>query len=174
MTLIELRDLTVAFVQANQHYGPLIVGLLAFGESLALVSLLIPATVLLVGIGALIGVAGGIDFAPVWAGAVIGAVLGDLVSYAAGRRYKQGIVSIWPFYKYPDLLERGEAFVRKHGPWGVFAGRFFGPLRAFVPLAAGIFAMPLFLFAMVSIASAMTWALLLLAPGALGLPTVLG
>jgi membrane protein DedA with SNARE-associated domain len=173
MTLVEIRDITVAYVQAHQAMGPWIVGALAFGESLALVSLLIPATALLVGIGALIGLSG-IEFAPLWTGAVVGAVLGDWVSYVLGRRYKQGIVAVWPFYKYPDLLERGETFVRKHGAWGVFVGKFFGPLRAFVPLAAGIFAMPTFLFLMVSISSTMVWAMLLLAPGALGIPTVLG
>jgi membrane protein DedA with SNARE-associated domain len=173
VSLDEIRDITVAYVQAHQALAPWIVGALAFGESLALVSLFVPATVILVAIGALIGVSD-VEFAPLWIGAVIGAFLGDWVSYAVGRRYKHGIVTIWPFYKFPDLLQQGENFVATHGAWGVFIGRFFGPLRAFVPLAAGTFNMHPVLFQSVNLASAMVWSMLLLAPGALGLPTLLG
>jgi len=40
---------------------------------------------------------------------------------------------------HPDLIPNGKGFV---GVLGIFIGRFFGPLRAVVPLVAGIFAMP--------------------------------
>jgi membrane protein DedA with SNARE-associated domain len=55
----------------------------------------------------------------------------------------------------------------------VFAGGFCGPARSGVPLIAGIFAMPAILFFMATIASALVWAFVLLAPGA-GLLTYLG
>jgi membrane protein DedA with SNARE-associated domain len=55
----------------------------------------------------------------------------------------------------------------------VFAGRFFGPARAVIPLIAGIFAMPIVLFQAVNVASAFLWAFVLLAPGA-GLTRYLG
>ena len=45
-------------------------------------------------------------------------------------------------------------------------GRFIGPLRAVVPLTAGIFAMPMLLFQTATIASAFVWAFIMLAPGA--------
>src|SRR5262245_31826383 len=73
------------FVKEHRAWAPLIAGLLAFGESLAIVSLFIPATVALVGIGALIG-ASDIAFVPVWIGASIGAALGDWVSYWIGLK----------------------------------------------------------------------------------------
>ena len=74
--------------------GP-IVFVLAFGESLAFVSLLLPATAILFGIGALIG-ATGIGFWPIWLAATLGAVLGDALSYWLGHHYKREIAGIWP------------------------------------------------------------------------------
>jgi len=53
------------FVRDNQAWAAPIVLLLAFGESLAFISLLVPAWGALVAIGALIGVSG-ISFWPVW------------------------------------------------------------------------------------------------------------
>ena len=49
---------------------------------------------------------------------------------------------MWPLSRYPEILPRGEAFVENWGVPSIFIGRFFGPLRASVPLAAGIFEMP--------------------------------
>ena len=67
-------------IRAHQSWAPFIVGALAFAESLAVVSLLVPSTVLLLGIGALVG-ANGLEFWPVWLGAAISAILGDWLSY---------------------------------------------------------------------------------------------
>ncbi len=142
---------------------------LSFGESLAFVSLLLPATVILAGTGGLIG-AGTLRFWPVWSAAVAGAVLGDSVSYWLGHRYKWAIARIWPLSRYPDLIPRGEAVFRRWGAAGVFFGRFTGPLRAAVPLVAGIFAMPVALFQIANVASALVWATGLLLPGTIAIP----
>ncbi|MCS0494698.1 DedA family protein [Ancylobacter sp. MQZ15Z-1] len=155
----------LGFVQAHAHWTPYIAFLLAFGESLAVVSLFVPATVILIGMGPIIE-AGGIALLPVWAGAAAGAALGDAVSYWVGFRLKGRARYIWPFSRHPQILVRGEHFFHRHGSWSVFIGRFFGPIRAVIPLVAGMFAMPQFVFQMANIASAMLWAFLLLAPGA--------
>ena len=128
------------FVRDHQAWAAPIVLLLAFGESLAFISLLVPAWGALVAIGALIG-ASGISFWPVWIAGGIGAALGDWVSYWFGFKYKEQVAQLWPLSRYPDILPRGEAFVKNWGVPSIFIGRFFGPLRASVPLAAGIFEM---------------------------------
>ena len=64
------------FVRDHSAWAAPIVLLLAFGESLAFISLLIPAWGALVAIGALIG-ASGISFWPVWIAGGIGAALGE-------------------------------------------------------------------------------------------------
>src|SRR5262249_20669680 len=96
---------TLDFVKAHQGWAPLIAGLLAFGESLAIISLFIPATVALVGIGALIG-ASDIAFVPVWIGAAIGAALGDWVSYWIGLKVENAAHHVWPMSRYPEMIAR--------------------------------------------------------------------
>ena len=129
------------FVRDHQAWAAPIVLVLAFGELLAFISLLIPAWGALVAIGALIG-ASGISFWPVWIAGGFGAALGDWVSYWFGFKYKEHVAQMWPLSRYPEILPRGEAFVKDWGVPSIFIGRFFGPLRASVPLAAGIFEMP--------------------------------
>lgn len=151
----------IDFVRDHQVWAAPIVFLLAFGESLAFLSLLIPAWGALVGIGALIGPSG-ISFWPVWVAGAIGAACGDWISYWFGFRFKDRVAHMWPLSKYPDMLPRGEKFVRDWGVTSIFVGRFFGPLRASVPLVAGIFEMPYTPFQIANFASAFVWAAVLL------------
>lgn len=152
------------FVETHAYWAPWIAFILAFGESLVVVSLFFPATFVLVGLGALIA-AGGAPFMPVWAAATLGAALGDAVSYWLGHHFKDRAPRIWPLRNFPGLMTRGERFFFRFGTASVFIGRFFGPMRAVIPLIAGMLGMPHFLFQMANIASAMAWAFLLLAPG---------
>ena len=153
---------TVAdFVRDHQAWAAPVVLLLAFGESLAFISLLVPAWGALVAIGALIG-ASGISFWPVWLAGGIGAALGDWVSYWFGFKFKDQVAQMWPLSRYPGVLLRGEAFVKKWGVPSIFIGRFFGPLRASVPLVAGIFEMPYWRFQFANFTSALVWSAVLL------------
>ncbi|WP_454915689.1 DedA family protein [Xanthobacter sediminis] len=163
-----LIDATTAFVREHETLAPAIVFGLAFGESLALVSVFVPATVLLLAIGALIE-ASGLHFFPIWLAAVAGASLGDAISYWFGFHYKERAKTFWPLSRRPDLVARAEDFFTRFGFWGVAAGRFFGPARAIVPLIAGILAMRQSHFQIANVASAAVWAFAMLAPGALAL-----
>ena len=149
------------FVRDHSAWASPIVLLLAFGESLAFISLLIPAWGALVAIGALIG-ASGLSFWPVWIAGGIGAALGDWVSYWFGFKYKERVAQMWPLSRYPEILPRGEAFVKNWGVPSIFIGRFFGPLRASVPLAAGIFEMSYWPFQIANFVSALVWSAALL------------
>jgi membrane protein DedA with SNARE-associated domain len=163
-----MGDAILTFVRDHEPWAAPIVFLLAFGESLAFISLLLPATVILFGIGGLIG-ATGIGFWPIWLAASLGAALGDWLSYWLGYRYKREIARLWPLSRHPDMIPRGEAFFRKWGTAGIFLGRFFGPLRSAAPLVAGICAMPMLPFQVANFSSALVWATGILTPGAIGL-----
>ena len=152
------------FVRDHGEWAAPIVFVLAFAESLAFISLLVPAWAALVGIGALIA-SGGLSFWPVWVAASIGAALGDWLSYWIGLKLEYSVQHIWPLSRHPDLIPRGEAFVKKWGILGIFIGRFFGPLRASVPLVAGIFEMPYWRFQFANFTSAFVWAAVLLTLG---------
>ncbi|HTM73303.1 MAG TPA: DedA family protein [Pseudolabrys sp.] len=155
---------TVDFVRQNQAWAVPVVFALAFGESLAFISLLLPAWGALVAIGALIG-SSGIKFWPIWVAASLGAALGDWVSYWIGLKLEYTVAHVWPLSKRPDLIPRGEIFMKKWGIPGIFIGRFFGPLRAIVPLIAGIFEMPFWHFQIANFTSAFVWAATLLTIG---------
>jgi membrane protein DedA with SNARE-associated domain len=162
-----LEDLvrpTLDFIAAHAEWAALVMFVTAFGESFAFVSLAFPGTSLLIAAGALMS-AGTLPYPPVIVGAVVGAVLGDSVSYWLGRRFGDAIGRLWPFSRNPDLLPRGIAFFEKHGGKSVFIGRFFGPIRAVIPLAAGLMQMPRGAFWAANVISALVWAPMLLLAG---------
>lgn len=154
----------LAFIAAHSGWAFAVMFVTAFGESFAFLSLLFPGTSLLIAAGALMA-SGSLAYFPILAGAVLGAVLGDSVSFWIGRRFGGAIARIWPFTRHPDLLPRGIRFFARHGGISVFIGRFFGPVRAVIPLAAGIMRMPTGRFWLANIASAIVWAPMLLFAG---------
>ncbi len=162
-----------AIVQAHEGLAAPICFVLAFGESLAFVSVLLPATVVLIAVGGLVGQAG-LAFLPVFLAAAVGAALGDWLSFWLGRRFEDRVAGLWPLSRHPELLARAKLYVERWGAAGVFAGRFLGPLRATVPLIAGLCRMPWFPFQVANWTSAPVWAFLVLAPGALGIEALKG
>ena len=154
----------VEFVRVHEAWAAPIVFWLAFGESLAFISLLIPAWGALVAIGYLIGPSG-INFWPVWIAGSLGAACGDWLSYWVGVKLGPPVAHVWPLSRHPELLPRGVRFMKRWGIPGIFIGRFFGPLRAAVPLVAGILAMPYWQFQIANFTSAFVWAAVLLELG---------
>ena len=160
----ELVQPALALIGAHPHWAAAIMFITAFGESFAFLSLLFPGTTLLIAAGTLMS-GGTLPYAPVLVGAVLGATLGDSVSYWLGRRFGHGIAGLWPFTRRPELLPEGIRFFARHGGKSVFIGRFFGPVRAVIPLAAGVMEMPRGRFWTANIGSAVVWAPMLLFVG---------
>ncbi len=158
---------TLDFIRAHEAWAVPFAFILAFGESLAVVSLVLPSSAILLGVGALIG-AGALEFWPILIAAGLGAFFGDWLSFWIGLRWGPAVLRIWPLSRYPNLLAGAERFFARWGLWGVFIGRFLGPLRATVPLAAGLARMKNMPFQCANFSSAFLWALGLLAPGAFG------
>ena len=164
MAIEEYAKQVAEFVREHEIWAAPIMFALAFGESLAFISLLIPAWSFLVAIGALIGPSG-INFWPIWIGGALGAACGDWLSYWIGFKLEKAVYKVWPLSKHPELIPKGENFVKKWGMLGIFIGRFSGPLRASVPLVAGIFRMPYWKFQAANFSSAFVWAAVLLLLG---------
>jgi len=171
--MANLTEWTIALVQEYRGWSLPIVFVLAFSESFAFVSLAVPATGILLGIGGLIGAAR-IAFWPIWLAAALGAIAGDWASYELALRFKERILHMRVFSTRPELIRRGIEFFRRWGIVAVFVGRFFGPFRAIVPLAAGLYAMPRLTFQAANVASALLWAAGILAPGFLAVQWFVG
>lgn len=154
----------VDFMRDHEAWAAPIVFALAFGESLAFISLLLPAWGVLVALGFLIA-NGGLSFWPIWLAGALGAACGDWLSYWVGRKLGHRVWHMWPLSKHPKLLPRGEKFLERWGVAAIFIGRFFGPLRASIPLLAGIFEMPYWQFQFANFSSALMWAAVLLKLG---------
>jgi len=154
------------FIGSHPGWVFLAMFIASFGESLVFVSLVFPGTALLLAAGTMVP-SGRLSIWPLLIGAVLGAVLGDGVSYALGRHFGRRIEGLWPFRRRPELVAGGVAYFKRHGGKSVFIGRFFGPLRAVVPLAAGILRMKPRDFWLANMVSALIWAPAVLLPSAL-------
>lgn len=152
----------------TQHPGwaIAIVFLIAFGEALLIIGLFVPSTAVLVGAGMLVGT-GHLEFWPVFAATAIGAILGDQLSYWAGRLFGERLKTLWPLNRYPALVARGEDFVRKHGGKSIAIGRFVPGVKAVVPGIVGMFGMGQAYFATVNVTSGLFWAAAHVLPGML-------
>ena len=93
---------------------------------------------------------------------------GQLHNYEIGVKFHDRIAHMWPMSSFPEMLPRAERFMKKWGVLGIFIGRFSGPLRATVPLVAGVVEMPYWRFQFANFSSAFLWAAALMAPGIFG------
>lgn len=160
----DLIPRATAFIAQHGMWAGPIIGLLAFGESLAVVGLFIPATALMIAIGGLIGT-GVVD--PFWimGWAMVGAVIGDWISYALGRRLGPAAYRRWPLNRHRPMVARARLFFRRYGFLSIFAGRFLGPIRATIPLVAGVMDMDRRRFRIANVTSAFLWVPVMFAPG---------
>lgn len=159
-----LAHTVLTLIKTHPDLAALLIGLTAFGESFAVVSFLIPGTTILVAAGTLV-TTGVVDPVSVGVAAAIGAILGDAISYWIGLKFGLALPNHWPFKKHQATLDRGVRFFERFGWASIFIGRFFGPLRAFVPLVAGMCRMPVLPFYTANVLSAVIWAPALLFSG---------
>ncbi len=154
------------WMSANPGWAGFWVFVMSFVESLAFVGILIPGIIILFGLGALISL-GAMDMLPIWLWGSVGAFAGDIVSYVLGRRYRSHLPEIWPFSKFPRMLERGREYFSVHGPKSVVVGRFIGPLRPVIPVTAGMLGLAPRRFLLVDIPACIAWTPAYLIPGML-------
>lgn len=154
------------FIAAHSAWAAPIMFAVVFCESFAFVSLLVPGTAILAASGALVG-SGAVPASTLLLGAIPGAIVGDAISYWLGKRYGRAITGAWPLNRHPEMVERGEALLKRYGAAGMFFGRFCGPVRAVAPLLAGMASMKPGAFWAANLGSAVVWAPVVMLPGAL-------
>ncbi len=138
--------------------------LVSAGEALPIIGLFSPSTVVLVGIGGLVGL-GKVSFWPVFFATVLGATIGDAISYWAGRIYKERFAEIWPFSRYRGLWTAGQRHFDLHGGKSIVIGRFVPGIKPVVSGVAGMMGMGVFRFTTLNLLSAIAWAAVHILPG---------
>ena len=155
---------TVEWLNQHPHWAGISVFLINLSESLVVVGLFVPGTIIMFGIGALVAL-GAMGLWATLSWAILGALVGDGVSYLIGRRYREHLRVMWPFNNHPEWLGRAERFFVRHGAKSVVFGRFAGPVRPIIPAVAGMMGMPVGRFYWANFLSAITWAPAYILPG---------
>jgi membrane protein DedA with SNARE-associated domain/membrane-associated phospholipid phosphatase len=141
-----------------------VVFLAAFLEAVAVVGTFVPGSTAMFLAGALVGT-GSLNLGWLFVCALTGAVAGDGLSYWLGRHYRSKIVQLWPFSKHPQILQTGHQYFKAHGARSVVFARFIAPIRAIVPVVAGMLGMSPARFYAMNILSALLWAPAHILPG---------
>src|SRR3990167_8030860 len=97
------------WLNANPEWAGIATFIISAAESVAIIGTIVPGSITMTAIGALAG-AGVI---PLWATiiwAMLGAIVGDGISYWMGHYFKGGLRRTWPFKNNPGILEKGEVF----------------------------------------------------------------
>lgn len=162
-SLDSLKPLII-WIGNNPKWGVFFTFFIAFLESIMFVGLFIPGSAILAAIGVLIG-AEIISFHATLLAAILGAFLGDVLSFAIARYYKDSFRNISFFQRHYSWLKSGEKFFARHGGKGIFIGRFIGPIRPILPMVAGMLQMPWLRFLTVDFFSAILWAPSFMLPG---------
>lgn len=153
-----------AWISAHPYAAGALIFLIAFCDALVILGFFVPALPLLFAVGAMVGL-GHVNGPYALVCATLGAFFGDGLSYWIGRRWGAQLRQRWPFSRYPQWLDRGEALFRRKGTQSIFIARFIGAVRPFVPAIAGMMHMPARRYVMPSFAACLLWSALFLAPG---------
>ncbi|MCA0399790.1 MAG: DedA family protein [Proteobacteria bacterium] len=154
----------IAFVEAHRAYAPLVIFLLALGETIVVVSVFIPSTFLLFAIGGLMAAAG-VPLIPSLIAGGLGASLGFSLMYILSAALEGRLLTYWPFRNFQDTIAKAAAFSRRWGIWGVAIGHFGGPIRVLIPIVSGISRMPPAPFMLANFVGAFGWICVFFAPG---------
>ena len=158
-----LNTLTLLIHQYPTSAG-IIVCLVAMVESLAIIGVIVPGVAIMFTIGALIS-NGTLDMVSTVLWAAAGASFGDGLSFALGKHYDKKIYNVTWFKNNPHVLKNGHQFFEKYGAISILIGRFIGPIRAVIPLVAGILDMPIKHYIPTNLIASALWAPAYLIPG---------
>ncbi|MFF7732209.1 VTT domain-containing protein [Streptomyces sp. NPDC007984] len=122
----------------------------------------LPGEIILVSSALLASQHGEIDPVVLGASATGGAIIGDSIGYAIGRKGGRPLLA-WLGNKFPKHFSEGhiataERSFEKWGMWAVFFGRFVALLRIFAGPLAGVLHMPYWKFLIANVLGGIVWA----------------
>jgi len=149
--------LSLGLVASHPGWALVVAFLAAIIEALAVVGTIIPGTVIVMGVAGAAAAAGQ-PMLPILGVAVLGAVIGDFLSYWIGFRYRFAVRNWWLFASRPQIMAGADRFFARYGSYSVALCRFIPVLRSTVPLVAGVAGMSRRRFLIANVTSALVWA----------------
>jgi len=156
---VYLMESLINFIQPYfEHWGYLIVFVMAVLENAAFVGAVVPGDVVLLLAGFYVQ-RSSLNLAPVIILAFIGAVIGDSLGYAVGRYGGRKIVDRFGGGRLlpHDRLERVEEYFKQYGMWAVALGRLAPIIRTVNTFTAGMAKMPFYRFLIAVAVAAGVW-----------------
>ncbi len=155
--MIDFLREALAWIAAHPQWTLLFVFLCCVGESILVLGVLIPTTVVLLATGALVGF-GTLGFWPAVGAAVAGAVCGDSLNFWAGHRWGSRALESHYAQRYQEPIARSRGLLENHGAKALVIARFIGLVRPFVAAIAGAYRMPVLRFGAVELLASFIWA----------------
>jgi len=159
-------DLALEWIAAHPHWAGAITFLIAFFETVLIIGFFVPGTILLFGVGVLVGQGS----VPVWVAAaamVIGGIAGDAFSYWVGKRYRTQIMALKFIQKRQKTMDFAARLIHRHTGKALLLARLIGQIRPLVPFVAGVVDIPAGKFYFYNILSSILAAALHILPGML-------
>ena len=148
---------TLGLVALYPGWALVVAFVAAIVEALALVGTFIPGTVIVMGVAGAAAAAGQ-PMLPILGVAVLGAVIGDFLSYWVGFHFRFTVRQWRPLASRPQIMASADRFFARYGSFSVALCRFIPVLRSMVPLVAGIAGMSRRRFLIANVSSALVWA----------------
>ncbi|MBS0560640.1 MAG: DedA family protein [Proteobacteria bacterium] len=148
---------SATLVSQNPELAVLVAFLAAIIEAVAVLGILLPGTPILMAVAGAAAIEG-LPMMPIMVVAIVGAVIGDFLSFWLGHRFNGRLRRMWPFSRRPELMVEAEKFFHRYGVLSVAICRFLPVLRSTVPLVAGMVGMKRSRFLVANVLSAFVWA----------------
>src|SRR5580698_8459949 len=115
--------LSLGLVASHPGWALVVAFLAAIIEALAIVGSIIPGTVIVMGVAGAAAAAGQ-PMLPILGVAVLGAVIGDFLSYWVGYRFRFTVRGWWPLANRPRIMAGADRFFARYGAFSVALCRF--------------------------------------------------
>ncbi len=161
-----LQNISQSLLMASglsAFWGYIMILLFSFLDTLFLVGILFPGGILVMGAGFLASY----NILNIWLCllfAIIGGLLGDLVTYYLGGHSSKWFKHDSKLFKM-SYIEKGQKFFDKYGDKSIVLGRFMGVIKAVVPYVAGLVKMDFKKFFYLNLISGFIWTVLYLGLG---------
>lgn len=160
-----LLDQLIQFVSAHPILAYATVFSAALVEAVPVVGSFMPGSSIIIGLSVFVA-AGELNLGGVLASAIVGAAIGDGTAFLLAYIQQRRILGLWPLNAYPGVVARSEDFFQRRGAIAVLFARFVPPVRAFVPLTAGVLGMAPLRFYAINVPAIGLWACAHVLPGA--------